>query len=271
MVSRMKPMTFALAADETVARPAFEELAHAIARRGGPTLRALWVPSYAALAQVVEAGVSDLAWTPPVVGLDLVRSGAATGLVAVARASRAAYYAALVARAGRGLRSLRALDGARMGWVSRLSAAGYQVPRLHLVSLGLDPDTTFREQRFCASHDGVYAALRSGVVDVAATYASVDPGGTVVRVGRDRSDLVVLTLAGPIPSDVIVVRPGIVGRERRAVLSAFGGLRFEPHGALGRFLGVESFVELAHGHFDPLRRWARRAEEGTLAFMRQGA
>jgi len=267
----MKPMTFALAADETVARPAFQELAEAIARRGGPPLRALWVPSYAALAQVVEAGVSDLAWTPPVVGLDLVRSGAALGLVAVARASRAAYYAALVARAGHGPRSLRALEGARMGWVSRLSAAGYRVPRLHLISLGLDPDTTFREQRFFASHDGVYGALQSGVVDVAATYASLEPGGGVVRVGRDRSDLAVLTMAGPIPSDVVVARPTVGGRERRALLAAFGGLRFPAHGALARFLGVESFVELPHGHFDPLRRWARRAEEGTLSVMRQGA
>lgn len=99
-------MTFALAAEEPVARPAFEELAIAIRQRGGPLLRALWVPSYAALAQVVEAGVTDIAWTPPVVGLDLVRSGAATGLVAVARASTAAYYAALVTRSGQGPRSL---------------------------------------------------------------------------------------------------------------------------------------------------------------------
>jgi len=145
------------------------------------------------------------------------------------------------------------------------------VPRLHLVSLGLDPDTTFREQRLYASHDRVHAALQVGAVDVAATYASVDADGGVVRVGRDRSDLVVLTMAGPIPSDVIVARATIAGGERRAVLAALGGLRGRAHGALARFFGIESFVELPHGHFDPLRRWARRAEEGTLSVMRQGA
>jgi phosphonate transport system substrate-binding protein len=257
-----QPVRFALFADSAHATPAFDEMARMIRARSSMVLEPLFVPSYAGLAQALENGVCDAAWSPPLVAQGLLASGVGKPLVTVGRGGRTTYYSIILARSGHETAPAQALAGARVAWVSKLSAAGYVVPSLYLRSLGLEPDEIFAEQSFLGSHAAVIRALEEGRVDLGATYATIAAGGrTLLLPDGSPAGARVVTAAGPIPGDVIFAAAHLEVHAREALRGAFLSVEVRPDGPLARMMNVDRFEVPALDHFETLRRWRVRAIE----------
>jgi ABC-type phosphate/phosphonate transport system substrate-binding protein len=250
-----------LAAPSTVA-PAFAELREAVSNE--IILEPLFVPSYVALLSAVEQDPELFAWASPLVALDLVRGQFAVPLVAVNRRGKTNYYAALVSHATKGIAHLGHLRGRRVGWVSKLSAAGYVVPRLYLQSLGLDVPTLFSGERFSGSHARSAMALIAGSVDVIATYAHLDPALSGFTLPTALAGARLLATAGPIPGDVVLCGSSIDDATRIRVTAALLSTKFAPNGALARLMSIDHFEPTTALHFEPLRRWTQHALDEAL-------
>jgi ABC-type phosphate/phosphonate transport system substrate-binding protein len=256
-------LRLALVADETDAAEAFAELARALRDSADLRVDPFFVPTYAALLQALDFDPGLLVWAPPLVAHDLLRCRGAFPLAVAVRRGQMTYYSALVSIAS-GPRSLAELRGAHVGWVSRLSLAGYRIPRLHLRSLGREPDRLFGRQSFLGSHRAVAQALVSGTIDVAATHAQLIDDTQSFRPGGGLSGAHVIAVAGPIPSDVLLAGERVPPALRDRLRADFPRTSLPPEGPLARLLAVDRLGAVPPGHFESLGRWARRAEEGSL-------
>jgi ABC-type phosphate/phosphonate transport system substrate-binding protein len=184
----------------------------------------------ALIPQLLEGAREAVAWAPPLVARDLVRLRLASP-IAVADTG-ADYASALVA--GADVESLADIAHQRVGWVSKVSATGYLIPRLYLESFGLEVSTLFSSERFYGSHDAVARALAAGEIDVAATHSGRLLG--VMSASRAR----ILTSIGPVPADLLLASTTLSVSVRLAVTQAL----------LSSGLGPFRFRAPRPGHLD---------------------
>jgi len=168
----------------------------------------LVAPSYRELALAIERAEVDLAWTPPAV-CARVRANARTVLTAVRRDATSC-RAALVVRAGAGIRTLEDLQGKRASWVDPLSTSGHLMALEHLHTSGLDPRRVFSDQRFAGSYRDALADVLAGRADVTSVYeVDGDPRATLREledlVGRSASSFEILCTTAPAPYDALVI------------------------------------------------------------------
>lgn len=233
----------------------------------GRTLVPLWLPDYDALVDAVVSGQAELAWAPPVIAIELERRVAARPLVVIGRAGGLTYYGAIVAKRTSGIKRTRDLAGRSIAWVSPTSAAGYLVPRLYLLSKGLDPRSMFREERFGGTHHASIELLLRGEVDAAAVFAQLENAEKAqFRVPGPEHLLRIVATVGPIPADVIVAR-GLEPGDRTLVAGALLALDEAALAPLARVTSLTRFEPVPIGHLDPLRKLAAvaRAPEGRKA------
>ena len=163
------------------------------------------------------------------------------------------YAATLVGRSS--IESLADIARQRVGWVSRVSATGYQIPRLYLESFGLDLSSLFASERFYGSHERVTSALAADEIDVGATHSGrlFD----VLRHSRAR----ILTSIGPVPADLVLGSASLPLDARHAVTRALLTC------TLGRFSAPQprhlGLFDLLHGE-PPSERPPARLELGTV-------
>jgi phosphonate transport system substrate-binding protein len=251
----MQPIRFAVTSSVEVGGAAFEELRGAVARAGGPAIEPVFVPNYVALFQVLNVHAADAGWCPPLVARDLVRVAAADPIATVLRDDRDCYYSAIVARTGSGIDRLERLPDARFGWVSRLSAAGYVVPRAYLRFLRVPLE--FREERFFHSHARLVAAIDAGEIDAGATYAHLESGA--FRLPRPGADI--LATVGPIPGDVIVAARWLDARVRTSLAGSLHRAAITRSSLLARLMDATSFGPVPEGHLASLERWVDRVAD----------
>ena len=249
-------LTLAICSDEPDAPQTAREVARSLSRAMGQTVLPLHLPTYAGLHAALESGIAAVGLVPPMVALDLERWGAAVPLAAAQRKGRTHYRAALAVRAG-GPATIAACRGARVAWVSKLSAAGYVVPRLYLESQGIDPDAHFAAQTFSQSHAAALAALARGDADVAATYVLAGASGDVLA--HPDGAMVLLAAIGPVPTEVVMANPALGGERLARLAASFVALEGEGRAALARTFEIDGFAAASGAHLDPLRALLQRA------------
>src|SRR4051812_34400680 len=136
--------------------------------------------AYDELNPMFEKGEVDLGWLPPLSFLRLRQKGLARTLLVNQRHGTQAFNAVLAVRSGSRHYSLDRLQGARAAWVDPYSASGYVLSRVELAGRGIDPRTTFGEERFLGSHDAAARAVLEGRSDIVGTFA-VYEGDRIVR------------------------------------------------------------------------------------------
>ena len=223
--------------------------------------------SSAELVQQIGRGSVHIAWMPPLLALDVSRSGAAQVALCTVRGGKSSYHSVLFTRRMTGVRTLPDLAGRHVAWVSRTSAAGYVIPRMRLVAAGLDPNSLFRRESFHENHAQVARAVFSGEADCGATFAAFEPRtGRMARAGWEEAGIPMdaahlIITAGPIPSDVIVLSskmPGPLAREMTTALAQLPRKAAEP---LRGLLGADDFAPPLATHFDELRNLVDNAAE----------
>lgn len=257
-----KPLRLALPVFGGVEAPDFRPLAESMRRLTGAHLTVLPIATHAGIESVIERGVADIAWAPPLVALDLVSLGAARVCAAVSRGGRISYPAVLVVRREASLRHVGDLAGRRVAWVSSRSAAGYQVPRLFLEACGIALDRLFARETMAGSHLAALETVVSGKADVAACYGLGGEGAAPVVLPIRGEELRILAVSGTVPSDVLIARRGLDPSIDQAVLRAIWQLDDGALQPLRALLGVDRFVRARVDHLTPLsslRRLARFA------------
>lgn len=238
----MKRITVLLPA---AARPTVEalgDLQEEVGRRTGLGVLVAHVPSLALLPQILERTPEAVAWAPAYLAFVLARMQVATPLLAVARQDVPARSAVLVGRSG--IAEVADLKGCRIGWVSHQSTTGYDLPRLYLESLGLEVDSLFGVQRFCATHAAAVEALARGDVDVVATHSGVLARHAELGAGP-------LASIGPVPADVLVGGGGVGSSTRARLLRGLHSLSVGPY----------SLGHVQDGHLALFEELHRRASE----------
>lgn len=234
--------------------------------------------SYEELANLVRTKTVDLAWLPPIPYVLLDEARSAIALVTNHRLGQAQFEAVFIVRAGARVRTLQGLKGKRAAWVDPLSASGYVLPRIQLAALGLDPRTTFAEERILGSHEAVVRAVLQGEADVGATFAARDPeSGQVRRGGWTHvegavSGLRVLGGFGAIPSDVVVARSDLRSAVRSIVAHGLAATSNVLQGKdlVRRVFGVDEFRVGPPGDYETLRAAVAKARERGLLDLAAG-
>ncbi len=259
----MTLLRFAVATTPELGGDAFDELRTMLTVADGPDIEPVFVPNYVSLYETVHLHAADAAWCPPLVARDLLRVGAADPIATVLRGGIDHYYSALVANEGSDVRHVSHIEGARVGWVSRLSAAGYVVPRDYLQSLGIEVEHL--DETFFHTHGRVVEALLDNEVDVIGTYASAYGGKfhtSPALVGAR-----ILGVAGQIPGDVVVVTRAVDGRVARALGSALRRAHIASDGALCALMNASGFGYVPPEHLGSLARWMERSVQASFRFV----
>jgi ABC-type phosphate/phosphonate transport system substrate-binding protein len=219
----MRPITLLLPANRPGLTQTLRCRLHEVVQLAVPRPVALASVPAALLPQVLDGSRDAIAWAPPLVAHQIVRQN--LGWPLAVASTGADYAATLVGRPS--VESLADIARRRAGWVSKVSATGYQIPRLYLESFGLDLSSLFASERFYGSHETLAQGLLSGEVDVAATHS-----GRLMEVLRG-SRARILTSIGPIPADMLIASMGLGADLREAIAFAListtlGPVTFEP-------------------------------------------
>ena len=258
----MTLLRFAVATTPDLGGDAFDELRTILSAAGGPDVEPVFVPNYVSLFETMHLHVADAGWCPPLVARDLVRVAAADPVATVLRGGNDHYYSAIVARPDSGIRHVSQIVQARVGWVSRMSAAGYVVPRDYLQSLGIE--LTALDERFFHTHGRLTHALLDGDVDVIGTYASAHDGrfftSPVLAQAR------ILGVAGQIPGDVIVATRSVL-RAGRELGAALRSAHVSADGPLAALMNASGFGHVPPDHLLSLARWVERSMTASFRYV----
>ena len=157
----------------------------------------------AALLEVVR-GQADVALLSPYATVQALKIEPRLQVFASHIATgRTTYSGYLVTRADSPIRSVAALRGQPIGFVSRQSTSGWLYPAAALLDAGIDPLHDVNA-RFYGDHDRVLDAVLDGEVAAAATYSDVLMG-PIARPGI-AGRLRVIARTGRIPYDAYVAR-----------------------------------------------------------------
>jgi ABC-type phosphate/phosphonate transport system substrate-binding protein len=244
------PLRFALAATPQASAEAVAEMRRILAAID-VDMEPVFASSYAGLYDAVHLHDADAAWCPPLVARDLQRDGAAEPCVCIVRNGSVHYFSAIVG--GPDLHTPS--DIKRFGWVSRMSAAGYLVPRSYLTSIGID--LSAQKESFFRSHARSMSALEAGVVDAIATYAYRAEGSPQAEpyVPHAFAGARLLATIGPIPGDVIVIARTLEASRAKALTDVLRAASLEVNGPIHTLMGATSFGAVPTGHLEALSRW----------------
>jgi phosphonate transport system substrate-binding protein len=226
------------------------ELVAALGEALGQDIAVHRAADYRIVLSGLEQRLVDFAWLPPLVAARAARGRLAEPLAVAVRYGGTTYTTVLVTRPDSSIRGVEDLRRVRVAWVDRESASGYVVLRSALARAGVSLTDAFSEETFVRSHAAAARAVLDRKVDVAATCAHIEQGA--VRFARSPyagdqglSDQELRTVfeAGPIPSDIVAVRPDVGPSVREALEAAL--LRGAPprvHAAACAFMHVDGFA-----------------------------
>ena len=115
------------------------------------------------------------------------------------------------------------------------STSGHLVPRAYLNSIGLDPETSFKQMLFAGNHAASALSVKSGKVDVGCAFEYAL--GMLTRKGMlNKDDLVVLWTSDPIVEGPITMRPDINKEFTERVRNAYLRLPIEAPAAFAAYM-----------------------------------
>ncbi len=238
-----------------------ELLAMTLTQRLGCPVTVETTSSYEELIERAERGEAEVIWATAEL-CDRLAPRARAILRAV-RGGRAEYHAAFICRAEDPV-SLDTLQGTEAAWVTPWSAAGYVLPRAHLLESGIVPDAVFGEQRFWQTYRRALTAVLEGEADLAAIYCA-HPDERTVRVslaqhvGAREIELVPFAYTRPTLADGVVLTKTLPESQVERVIAALQALGSEGPGLhpLLAIFDTEGFsLQRPDGKFAPPPRTA---------------
>ena len=176
------------------------------------------------------------------------------------------YQSIIITRAGDGINSMEDVKARSKSltlcFADPASTSGHLIPRSYLTSIGLNPDSAFKQVLFAGTHMASILSVKAGKVDLGCTTALIIT--MLSNRGQMKPDDVrILWTSDPIVSDPIVMRPDINPVFTAKVRDAYLHLAEEEPGVWKRFLSLFNmksdslgYVPAQDSMYDGLRKIA---------------
>jgi phosphonate transport system substrate-binding protein len=176
------------------------------------------------------------------------------------------YQSIIITRSGNGINSMEDVrarsKNLTLCFADPASTSGHLIPRAYLTSIGLNPDSAFKQVLFAGNHMASILSVKSGKVDLGCTLPLII---TMLsnRGQMKPSDVKVLWTSDPIVSDVIAMRPDISPAFTEKVRDAYLQLAAEDPGVWKQYTSLFNIKSDSLGYvpaqdtmYDGLRRIA---------------
>jgi phosphonate transport system substrate-binding protein len=215
------PLSFGFmhATGEKTAEESAERLTRDLTQALGSPVTAKVFGSPRELAEALAAGKIDAAWMSPGSYVVAAKIAEVEPILKLSRNGFGRYRSIFFTKAGAGFDSLQAAKGKSLALVAGASMSGHLFPLAFLKRKGIDPAQHFSRIIEGKDHEDVCRLVLSGQADVGVTlgdYRAPDeltPDGCIMA-GMDESAFAVIDAVGPIPNDVVAVRPGLPGGQK---------------------------------------------------------
>lgn len=231
----------------------FTPLAEHLGRKTGQRVTLVIAKDFDAFKRQVRAGDVDIAFSNPLVYVELKREVALEPLALGAeKKGGARFRGILIVRKDSGLSDLAQIKGKRVIFVDKDSLGGYLAQALFLKKHGIDPQRDVVALPFAKKHDNVTMAVLNKAADVGAIRED-DLEKMAARV--DLKQLKVLAYTEYFPNWPVYVTAKVDARTREALKGALLGLRAGDPVLESAKLSL--FAPVADKDYDGLREAAR--------------
>lgn len=212
------------------------------------------------LADALDQGEVELAWTSPILALTHPALTHALPFASAVRQDSTHYHSVLFTLPDSAIEDVHDLRGRSVAWVAPTSAAGYVFPRVALAALGLDPMSLFRVEMYCYSHGAVVDTVVGRQADLGATFAVFEAGDAskpLLRAGfldgEHAHQVRILLVSPPVPSDLWLIREATDVKLAGHVLGALQELCVSSPNAMLSVFGAENYIECEPSSLRELR------------------
>ncbi|HUB62158.1 MAG TPA: phosphate/phosphite/phosphonate ABC transporter substrate-binding protein [Puia sp.] len=181
------------------------------------------------------------------------------------------YRSIIITRSGDGINSMEDVKARSKSltlcFADPASTSGHLIPRAYLTSIGLNPDSAFRQVLFAGTHMASILSVKSGKVDLGCSTALVI--NMLSNKGQMKpGDVKVLWTSDPIVSDAIAMRPDINPAFTAKVRDAYLHMAQENPVVWKQFLSLFNmksdglgYVVAQDSFYDGLRRIAANVKD----------
>ena len=118
------------------------------------------------------------------------------------------------------------------------STSGHLIPRAYLNSIGLDPDSAFRQTLFAGSHAASILSVKAGKVDVGCSTSELALDRLIRDGNIKKEDIVTLWTSPPIVNDAITVRTDLNKDFIRKIQSAYFNAARDDYAAFSKYVSI---------------------------------
>ena len=231
----------------------FTPLADYLGRKTGRKVTLVVARDFEAFQKQVRAGELDLAFSNPLIYVELKREMDLEPLgLGAEKKGGTRFRGILIVRKDSGMNGLQDVKGKRIIFVDRESLGGYLSQALFLKKHGIDLQRDFTTLPFAKKHDNVTMAVLNRAADVGA----IREDDLEKLAGRvDLSQLKILAYTDYFPNWPLFANARVDARTRDAIRSALLALR--PGDSVLESAKLAGFAPVADKDYDGLREAAR--------------
>jgi phosphonate transport system substrate-binding protein len=208
------PQTLEVAAFESdnpeQMRATYEPVRKYLEKKLGMPVDFIYTSDYTGVIEALKTKKVQMAYLGPFAYVIATRSVPLVPIVLLgANGHPGIYHSTLIVRANSPLKTIANLKShaknLSLCFVDPASTSGHLIPRAYLTSIGLNPDTAFKQTLFAGSHIASVLTVKSGKVDIGCT-TDLTASRLIKRNMLQPGEIRTLWTSAPIVNSPIVVR-----------------------------------------------------------------
>jgi phosphonate transport system substrate-binding protein len=227
----------------------------------------VFVTSYDGVIEALKSNKVHMADIPPFAYVIATRTMKLTPIVTLGNNGKPSTYKSVIIVNGHSdLKSMADIKARAKNltlcFADPASTSGHLIPRAYLNSIGLNPDTAFKQTIFAGTHPAVVLAVKSGKIDVGCTMELIF-GMMIRKKMLNEGDTRILWTSDPIVSNPIVVRNDVNKELTKRIQQAYLDMNTEAPQILKSYLKIflrdsskRSYVVAQDSFYNGLRRIA---------------
>lgn len=222
-------------------------------------VRGFVTSDHAAAVEALRNGDADISFMgalPFVIAREVI--GAAPLLAEIYR-GKPTYRSRIFVRRDSGIEALADLEGRSIAFADPISESGYLYPlnlfyEAGLIERGAEPTTFFSEVFFAGGYQQAIQAVANGLVDAAGSSQYAD----LLLTPKQQEEVVWIAQSEPIPSHVVIARPGLSEKLKQRFSAAMLKLNEPEHRhLLAHVYSPDGYQRAEPESFDGVARLAR--------------
>jgi phosphonate transport system substrate-binding protein len=170
-----------------------------------------YTTDYTAVVAAIHAKKADIAYLAPFSYILCAQKKDITPLVVVGKGGKATmYHSFIFVNKKSGIKTMDELKAKAknltLAFSDPASASGHLIPMAYLNTIGLSPDTAFKQTMFAGSHPGVILTVASGKVDVGTSAIEYGLNPLMAKGLVEKDQFNILWTSDPIVGSPIVIR-----------------------------------------------------------------